>query len=82
MSEPLPLIVQVVPSKDVLPACPGPPMSTAAQPAGNPEPTLTVAAPVIEPVTVSVAVTVWLPAVFRVTALLNVCAPASLPVKG
>ena len=31
--------------------------------------------PVIEPVTVSVAVTVWLPAVFKVT--LNVLTPAS-----
>ena len=37
--------------------------------------------PVIVEVTVSVAVTVWLPAVFRVTPLVKVCTPASAAVK-
>ena len=42
--------------------------------------TATVALPVIEEVTVSVAVTVWLPAVFRVRPV-KVCTPASAAVK-
>ena len=43
--------------------------------------TVTDVLPVIELVTVSVAVTVWLPAVFRVTPPAKVCAPASAEVK-
>ena len=42
--------------------------------------TATVAEPVIEAVFLSVAVTVWLPAVFRVTPV-KVCTPASAAVK-
>ena len=42
--------------------------------------TATVAEPVIEEVTVSVAVTVWLPAVFRVRPV-KVCTPVSAAVK-
>ena len=37
--------------------------------------------PLIEPVTVSVAVTVWLPAVRQGDAFVNVCTPLSPPMK-
>ena len=43
--------------------------------------TATVAKPVMELAAVSVAVTVWLPAVFRVAPPAKVCAPASVEVK-
>ncbi len=43
--------------------------------------TVTVALPVMELVALSVAVTVLLPAVFKVIALVKVCMPASAAVK-
>ena len=64
-------VVQILPEPE--------PAGTRVVETGTAGCTVIVCAPAIEPVTVSVAISVWLPAVLSVA--LNVCVPLSAAVK-